>query len=87
MRIRKKEIENIIEKGYEWHEYIQNRYDKEPTYDFEQDKCSKEKWDLYYEPIRKYGNVLFELIECAFEDDLTIDNIVNALKAINVEVY
>ena len=87
MKIKREEIENIMVLRDEWSKYVREHLDKDFYYESQKDKVATEKWNSFFQPCKKYGAFLYELIVFAEEENLTIDNVVNALKAMNVEVY
>ena len=87
MTIKREEIENIMALREEWSKYVREHLDKDFYYNSAKDKTATEKWNSFFNLCKRYGMLLYELIVFADEENLTINNIINALKAMNVEVY
>ena len=91
MKISKKTISQFVARGEQFHKYLSERFDKDFNYDFYNDELNKANWNLYYNDMFErlgstFGYVLYSLIEYARENELKADHIINALRALNIEV-
>ena len=91
MKISKKTIRYFVECGEQFHKHIKECLDKDFNYDFDNDELNKVNWNLYYNDMFErlgstFGYVLYSLIEYARENELKADHIINALRALNIEV-
>lgn len=91
MKISKETIGYFVACGKQYHDYALSCVYKSFQYDFDKDELIKTNWRLYYKDMHEmlgdeFGELLYSLIEYARKNNLTIDNIANALRALNVEV-
>lgn len=91
MKISKKVIMYFVECGEQFHKHVKECLDKDCEHDFENDELNGVNWGLYFGDMherfgQKFGDVLYSMIEYARCNCLTIENIENALRALNIEV-
>lgn len=91
MKINKKDLEKCIELRNDWLECLTERLDKDVLSYNESDKELKGTFDLYYKSLccsfgDDLASFLAEMIRYTMYNNFTIENIINALHAFDIEV-
>lgn len=91
MKISKKKIETYMQRGKEYAQYVSDCFLKVENYLSVKDDHADKLWKLYYTAMKddigyELLDVLNTMICSAINNNWTVDNIANALRALNVEV-
>lgn len=91
MKISKMKLVYFFKCRDQYYSHIKECIEKDCNYDFREDELCHVNWGLYYSDMiekfgREFGEVLFFLIDYARNNNLTVDNVANALRALNIEV-